>query len=168
MLKKDKKRFYKFINFLHGPLPPAYCIKIHPEIEGIPCQEWNGCCKQGGYGMFSYKGKTELAHRRMYKIKKGKIPKGFDVCHKCDNPPCVNEIHLWAGKENNQDTEAKGRSLHLRGSKHGKAKLTEKLVQRIRRKYKTGRYSLRKLGQDFGVSYSLIGYIVNRKICNHV
>jgi len=55
-----------------------------------------------------------------------------------------------------------------RGSKHGMSKLTEDQVLEIRRLYKTGDYYQKDLAKMFGIAQSLICFIVNRKIWNHI
>lgn len=87
-------RFYKYI-----------------EEKESGCIEWIGGKDPNGYGRFSLSGKGDYAHRASYEIFKGPIPTGLCVCHKCDNPRCVNPDHLWLGTqtENIKDRDAKGR-----------------------------------------------------------
>lgn len=58
----------------------------------------------------SYIGK-KLAHRLSYESTNGKIPAGMHIMHSCDNPACVNPMHLSAGtaKDNMQDCSSKFR-----------------------------------------------------------
>jgi uncharacterized protein YozE (UPF0346 family) len=78
----------------------------------MPCKEWTGTINQWGYGTdYSHHSSSNLAHRIAYEETYGPIPKGMNVCHHCDNPPCVEPLHLFLGTQadNLRDMVAKGR-----------------------------------------------------------
>lgn len=79
------------------------------------CWEWTAAVNpNGGYGHVRALGTDMTTHRLAWFLKHGWVPKGRGqgVFHKCDNPPCFNPDHLWAGKsrENYEDMVAKGRN----------------------------------------------------------
>jgi hypothetical protein len=44
-----------------------------------------------------WNGKQALLYRVIFELIHGPIPRGWQVCHSCDNPKCYNPIHLWVG-----------------------------------------------------------------------
>ncbi len=47
-----------------------------------------------GYGLVFAEGKRRVAHRVVYKVLRGDVPKGLDLDHLCRNRRCVNPDHL--------------------------------------------------------------------------
>lgn len=132
------------------------------------CWNWTGVRTRLGYGLIGEggtNGKNRLAHRVSYEINIGIIPEKMCVCHKCDNPACVNPEHLWLGTlaENSRDRNIKGRTVGSKGEKNGRAKLDRKLVKEIRELYKTNEFSHTGLAEVFNVSKATIYYILNNK-----
>jgi DNA-directed RNA polymerase sigma subunit (sigma70/sigma32) len=95
-------------------------------------------------------------------LENGPIPDGMQVCHHCDNPPCCNPAHLFLGtnKDNYLDSVAKGRDAVSQGTiptgtpEHLKAR-----NQEIIRLYMTGNYTLKSIGEAYGLTRSSVGYI---------
>lgn len=74
------------------------------------CLEWTGATLKG-YGQIGDGDKVLYTHRVAFTLAKGEIPDGLDVLHRCDNPPCCEPDHLFAGTalDNAVDMIAKGR-----------------------------------------------------------
>lgn len=79
---------------------------------------------------------------------------GEHVCHKCDNPSCVNPAHLFLGDPsvNHLDCLAKGRFpvSYNKGARNPNAALNEDKVREIRRLKGTATYE--EIGKRVGAS----------------
>lgn len=144
------------------------------------CRIWMGSCAANGYGQIGYRGRNAYAHRVSWALHRGPVPAGLSVLHRCDIRCCVNPEHLFLGtaRDNVRDMMKKDRHRMsaptgnrnpirlypglLAGERHGMAKLTEKNVLEIRRRYAAGE-SQKRLAESFGVNQPHISRIVRRE-----
>jgi len=142
-------------------------VKINP-TEG-KCWEWVGAKNAQGYGHFAVKNQSIRAHRWIYMALLGNLEKCEVVCHKCDNPSCVNPIHLIAGtpSDNMKDMVTKGRNPNRKGTRHPMATLTEDQVVELRKRSDLGEKQC-DLARSFGVSAGLVGKVVRRERWRHI
>jgi len=88
------------------------------------CWEWQACTITAGYGQitYCYNGKTTYltAHRvSAFLNEGGESIQDYYVCHKCDNPRCVNPFHTYLGsaKQNVADAIKSGTHVSVKKSK---------------------------------------------------
>lgn len=88
--------------------------EMRDRCEALPwsgCWIWMRAVDSGGYGSIMVDRKGWSAHRYIWTLAFGPIPKGLHVLHRCDVPSCINPEHLWLGTraDNQRDASAKGR-----------------------------------------------------------
>lgn len=160
------ERFWSKVN-KNGPIQ-KHC----PELG--PCWIWKAS-KVAGYGQI---GRWKLndtpmrSHRASWILHFGPIPKTHFVCHKCDNPSCVNPGHLFLGtpKDNTLDMMKKGRfveGVRYKGSKNGNSVLTVAKVLQIRNLRLAG-FSQQEISNKFSVAQTTISAVLRRETWKHI
>lgn len=133
------------------------------------CWEWVGPKNGRGYGQFYFEGRLTRAHRTSYRMHIGPIPDGMVVCHRCDNPSCVNPAHLFIGsqKDNVVDCVKKGRRADKRGENNGHATITTEQALTIKQLWASG-LSCLQIAKVMGVSRNLANSICHGRSWKHI
>lgn len=132
----------------------------------------NGCLEYHGkngnklkhkYGLVSVKGKRIPASRAIYMVLNDcfDLPEYIKICHKCDNPPCINEDHLFRGtaKDNVQDMIKKERQSRKRSPHVRQCKLTNEQICLIR----SLPWTIMEIAAHFGITNGYVSKIKNGK-----
>jgi len=85
------------------------------------CWIWTRAHFVGGYGSVGFMGRSYRAPRLSFAAYH-RPPGRLFVCHRCDNPTCVNPDHLFAAshRDNMADMVRKGRHVAPKGARHGR------------------------------------------------
>lgn len=138
-------------------------VKVNP---GTGCWEWIHATTKG-YGRKRVNGKPVTVTRIVYEMFKGPLQPGQGVLHSCDNPPCCNPAHLFAGDQlvNNQDKASKGRAPIGEGHKNSRFTRADVIeMRRLRRQH----FTLYQIAAQFGTNHRRVGKIVSGQAWAHV
>lgn len=139
------------------------------------CMNWCGHVTNSGYGTLHIGNRQVAAHRYAMELATGApVSPHLVVCHKCDNPRCVNPEHLFVGthSDNVRDMHSKGRSSRkqhdkspwkARGLRSPRALLSDEQVIEIRKRYAEGESQV-ALGKEFGVSNDCVHTVVTNRV----
>lgn len=128
-----------------------------PHVD-TPCREWVGQESSRYPGVRDRNQRWTYAHRVVWEENAGPIPKGIDVCHRCDNMKCCEFEHLFLGTRavNLADAVAKGRTSRTKNFK-----ISNEIATTIRELCATGTPQ-RAVAQQFGVSQATVSLTVRQ------
>lgn len=117
-----------------------------------------------GYGRIKFHQRALMAPRISWELHHDTaFPVGLVACHHCDNPPCVNPHHIFAGTKADNRTDCVQKERHSRGTKVNTHKLTEEQVRAIRQEYEPRKVTRQQLAARYGVRKNNIDYILSGK-----
>lgn len=128
------------------------------------CLVWTGAHDGAGYGSIKIGGRRGSArgvHRVAWIARYGPPPSETPwVLHKCDNPPCFRDEHLFLGThlDNMEDMTRKGRRSQYHCEDGPGAKLTNVQVVDIKRRLVLGE-TQQSIADIYGVSKVAVGHI---------
>lgn len=135
-------------------------------IEQTGCWKWSGYLDKNGRGRLlrnNIKDNHILAHRLSYLLFYGPIPDNLKVCHKCDNPSCVNPEHLFLGTQTDNIKDCVYKQRHSFGERNGRVKLKERDVRMIVYMWRTKEFTQREIADIYNISRCSVKDIVNRR-----
>ncbi len=130
------------------------------------CWVWEGAKRAFGYGVMKIGGRAGalfFTHRLSYALFVGPIPPGMLICHKCDNPPCLNPDHLFLGSasDNMRDMFNKGRWSSGKATKLLKAQVLE--IRALE-----GIVPARIIAERYGLARRSVYQILRRDTWRHI
>lgn len=135
--------------------PARFMAKCIPE-PNTGCWLWVGGINGNGYGSMHDGERVVGAHHFSYRLHHGPIAKGLYVCHRCDEPTCVNPDHLFPGtpSDNQQDMVKKRR---------GQRVFAWSIPDDLKEKIRSDTRSRREIAEEYGVSVLTVKYIKSRR-----
>lgn len=136
------------------------------------CWLWKGSLDRDGYGATKIADVRLKAHLAAYFLFVGDFEDGKFVCHKCDNPTCVNPSHLFLGthQDNERDKDLKGRRPVTHS--HMTTDLTNEDVLAIRKQFNeisgTALQRYLQISEQFECSARIVERIIKRQSFKHV
>lgn len=129
------------------------------------CLEFQGARTDGGYASIRIGRRVMAGHRVAWLATRGPIPKGQQVLHGCDNPPCIEPGpgHLHLGTMADNMREAIERRRIPRGELVPVAKLTNAQADEIRVRFFTEPISQRALGAQYGIHQAQVSRVIARR-----
>lgn len=133
-------------------MPQPSSLESKFTIVASGCWEWKYPLSNG-YGVVRHHGKMRGAHRVVYELHRGEIPKGMYLDHLCRNSRCVNPDHL----------DAVSQRVNVRRGNLTKTSVAD--VERMRLMRASGA-KLRQLVVEFGISMGHVSEILRGKYWN--
>lgn len=111
--------------------PQQLCDEFHDKFYIVnrgkesDCWEWICNRNKKNYGTLKLFRKWYTAHRVMFQIYNPFINiDSLLICHHCDNPPCINPEHLYAGTNYDNVQDMVLRNRNYSGERHHNSSLT--------------------------------------------
>lgn len=154
---------------MRTPLADRFWPKVR---KGPGCWVWIAARNPDGRGVIrDENSRMDLSARVAWRLANGPIPRGQQVCHRCDNTSCVRPNHLFLGTQldNVRDASMKRRMVGNRtnGDQRSYSKLDGAGAAQLRRLRASG-LTYAELAAKFSISRALVWQVLSRRRWAHV
>lgn len=151
---------------MHHEFTPKQIARFWSYVDrsGGPdaCWPWTRSRHSKGYGQYGVGGHNYRTNRLAYFLEYGEWPEPIG-CHTCDNPPCCNPAHIYAGtpKQNTADM--------VRQGKHNRphARFSDDEVRAFRARYAAGE-TLKAIAASAGHDMSAMSKLLRGLHYRHI
>lgn len=140
-----------------------WMIRRKTFVKPSGCWTWGGPRNDSGYGILEVAGRHHRVHRVVYEYCVAPLSDQSLVLHHCDNPPCCNPAHLYAGDHHDNMIDC------LVRERQPTVILSADMVRQIR-EMATGpaRRSRRAIAGRLGVTVHVIDDVLSGRTWGHV
>lgn len=142
--------------------------------EPNDCWNWKAFKGHDGYGQFKLSKREHgkrmqvRSHRFLFSVVNSlMIGKDNFVCHKCDNPSCVNPNHLFGGTTQSNTMDKILKNRHSKGESSGTSKITNEIALQIKKRL--SEYATPKqIAKEFGINSRTVAHIKYNQTWKHL
>lgn len=154
--QEDIDRFYNKITLRGDEINDCWDINCYKDKDGYPRVGVKGVMYPASRFMYSIWNPDEDISNKL-------------ICHKCDNPGCVNIHHLFSGTHQDNNTDRNNKNRQMRGEKHTSAILKEKDIITIFNKILNKEYTkTSQIKNDYKLHNTTILQILKGKTWRHI
>lgn len=150
----------EYARFVRGHSSRKYSLpRAKKSTNG--CWEATGHKDKDGYARFMVDGKPVVGTRHVWASLYGPISGRLVVCHRCDNPTCLNPAHLFLASTAENIADRNSKSRQAKGVTHWASKLSDDAVRDIRQMRNIGMRGT-EIAKLYGVSPSTVYDVCHR------
>lgn len=137
-------------------------LKANVVIDDNGCWLWQGSIGSSkGYGRAKRLNGCQWAHRNSFAVFKRPLTMLELALHTCDNPPCINPEHLYAGNYHDNNSRSLELGRRLMPTTLAEPKSGYDGIKSIREQ--ADGKTVEQLADEFGISTRQVGRIINKE-----
>lgn len=142
--------------------------KVDKSAGSTACWLWTAYRDYDGYGRLKVGGTSiVVTHIALFLVGKLRPSLEYKACHTCDNPPCVQPLHLFWGTQLDNERDKMRKDRHQYGAKHWAVTITQEQAMDIIRSIRNGGMNV-FIAKRIGISVHIVRDIRRNKTWKHL
>ena len=129
-MKKRPRRQWNPGPRCHKTWPVERRLERHIARDPLSgCWLWQSCLV-AGYGRLQFEGRQMHAHRWVWEMLRGRLPRGMILCHRCDESRCCNPDHLFLSTRGDNMADLKAKQMRRADARAATDAATIRIIYR--------------------------------------